>query len=221
LVDIEVLVSVVNLELGHVNAKVVLVGESVVNLANRLVVAQDLLLHLVKGGLDGSRVILGEGVHGDFLDGGVDLGVVDLISQYRGAVARESPGGINGGREDTVPNFRKSGVFITIEAVESGTSGLEDEQVLETRLNGNLVTVTVLGNMSGLDVLAIADKGVGVKFAINHHTRPLVLDNLNVGNVDVLVLLENMLSDLLTKDFNVVNVGTTLGNDVASVFASV
>lgn len=221
LVDIEVLVSVVNLELGHINTKVVLVGESVVNLANSLVITQDLLLHLVHGGLDGSRVILGKGIHGDLLNRLVDLGEVDLISQDRGAVARESPGGINGGREDTVPDFRKSGVLITVEAVESGTGGLENEQVLESRLNSDLVTVTVLCDMGGGDILTITDERVRVKLTVNNHTRPLVLDDLNVGNVDVLVLLENMLSDLLSKDFNVVNVGTTLGQDVASVLASV
>jgi hypothetical protein len=52
LVDIEVLVGVVNLELGHIDTKVVLVGKSIVDLTDGFVITQDLLLHLVKSGLD-------------------------------------------------------------------------------------------------------------------------------------------------------------------------
>jgi hypothetical protein len=219
--NIKVLVSVINLELGHVNAKVVLVGKSIVDLGNRLVVTEDLLLHLVKSGLNRGRVVLGKGVHGDLLDRSVNFREVNLVSEDRGLVALESPGGINGGGEDTVPDFREGGVLIPVEAVEGRASGLEDKQVLESRLDGDLVAITVVNNVGGLDILTITDKGVRVEFTVNQHTRPLVLDDLDVGNVNVLVLLEDVLSDLLGKEFNVINVGTALGHDVNSVLAGI
>lgn len=151
----------------------------------------------------------------------MDLRVVDLVSENRGAVALESPGGINRGREDTIPDLRKGGELILVKAVEGRASGLENKQVLETGLNGDLVSVTVVGNVGGLDVLTITNKGVRVELTVDQHTGPLVLDNFNMGNMDVLVLLENMLSDLLTEDLDVINVGAALGNNVNSVLAGV
>jgi hypothetical protein len=178
-------------------------------------------LHLVKSGLNRGRVILGKGIHGDLLDGSVDLRIVNLVSQDRGAGALESPGGIDRGGEDTIPNLRKSGVLVLVEAMESRASGLENKQVLQSRLNCDLVSITVVDDVGSLDILTITDKGVGVEFTIDQHTRPLVLDDLDMSNVDVLVLLEHMLSNLLSEDLNVINVGAALGYDVHSVLAGV
>lgn len=144
-----------------------------------------------------------------------------MVSQDRGAGALESPGGIDRGGEDTIPNLRKNGVLVFVEAMESRASGLENKQVLQSRLNCDLVSITVVGDVGSLDILTVTDKGVGVELTIDQHTGPLVLDDLDMSNVDVLVLLEHMLSNLLSEDLNVINVGAALGYDVHSVLAGV
>jgi len=48
-----------------------------------------------------------------------------------------------------------------------------------------------------------------------------VLDDVNESTRDVSILLQDMFSDFLTKDFNVVNVLATLGHDVDSVLTGV
>lgn len=102
-VDRHVLTFVINVELGHVNTDIVLVGKSIRDFSNFGILGQDLLLHEVKSGLNGSRIILGKSVTGDLLNTSVDSLVVD-VTESSGGVGRESPLTVNRGGEDTVPS---------------------------------------------------------------------------------------------------------------------
>jgi hypothetical protein len=177
-------------------------------------------LHEVKGGLDGGRVILGKGVTSDLSDTGMNGGVVD-VAENGTRVGGEGPLGINSGGEDTIPGIFEGSIFVSVETVESGTSGLEDKEFLKTRGDGDLVTGTEVVDRGGLDILTIANEGVGVRLTVNNKTGPLVLDDVNKGTRDVGILLQNVLSDLLTENFNVINIFTTLGQNVTGVLAGI
>jgi hypothetical protein len=143
------------------------------------------------------------------------------ITQDVGIVGNKSPFRFNRGGEDTVPGIGQGGVLITVETMESRASGLEHKEVLEAGLDGDLVTSTFLDHRASLDFRTITDKGVGMGFAVHVQTRPLVLDDVNVGVGDVGVLLQDVFSDFLSKEFNVVDVLGTLGDHVDSVLAGI
>jgi hypothetical protein len=220
MVDRHVLTLVINTKLGHVNTNVVLVGKRVGDIGNVGETGQDLLLHKVEGGLDRGRVVLGKGIAGDLSDTGMDGRVVDATEDGT-ILGGEGPLGINGSGEDTIPGILEGGVFVSVETVESGTSGLEDKEFLKTRGDGDLVTGTEVVDRGGLDILTIANEGVGVRLTVNNKTGPLVLDDVNKGTRDVGILLQNVLSDLLTENFNVINIFTTLGQNVTGVLAGI
>lgn len=220
MVDLHVLTSIVNVELAHVDTNVMLVGQSIRDFGNSGELGQDLLLHEVESSLNGSRVILGEGITSDLLDTGMDGLVVNIAESGR-RLGDKSPLTVNSSREDTIPNRDQSGVFISVETVESRTSSLEDEELVKTRGNADFVTSTIMVNTGGLDILTITDERVVVGLTINNETSPLVLDDINKSTRKVSILLQDMFSDLLTKDFNVINILATLGNDVDSVLAGI
>lgn len=220
MVDLHVLASVINVELAHINANVVLVGQGIVDFLDLGVTCEDLLLHQVQSGLDGSRVISGEGIGGDLANASVDSREVDGTELDR-TVGGKGPLAVNSSGEDTIPDFRKGGVFILVETVEGRASCLQDQELLKTGGDEHLVTSTLAINASNLDILAVADERVRVGLAINQEASPLVLDDINMDLGDVLVLLQHVLSDLHTKHFNVINVLAALGKNVDSVLASV
>lgn len=197
-----------------------LVGKRIRDFGNCGELGQNLLLHEVKGGLNGSRVILGEGVTSDLLDTGMN-GLVVNVSESLRVLGGEIPLGINGSREDTIPDGDQGGVFILVETVESGTGGLEDEELVETGGNGDLVTGTSVLNASGLDIFTITDERVRMRLTVNNETSPLVLDDINESTANVSILLQDVFSDFLGKDFDVVNILTALGNDVDGVLTSI
>lgn len=223
IVDIHVLARVVNVELGElgeVHANVVLVGEGIVDLSDFRETLKDAVLHEVHGSLDGSRVISGESVSSDFTNTSVNSGVVDVAEDSSG-VGGEGPGAVNSSGEDTIPDFRKDGEVILVETVESRASGLQDQKLSKTGLDVDLVTLAVVINLGGGNILTITDEGVGVGLALDVQTSPLVLDDINVSAGDPVVLVEHVGGDLLGKDFNVVDVLAALGKNVDGVLAGV
>lgn len=197
-----------------------LVGKSIRDFSNFGVLGQNLLLHEVEGGLNGSRVILSEGVTSDLLDTGMN-GLVVNVSEDLRVLGGELPLGINGGGEDTIPDGDQGGVFILVETVESGTGGLEDEELVKTGGDGDFVTGTSVLNAGGLDIFTITDERVRVRLTVNNETSPLVLDDINESTANVRILLQDVFSDFLGKDFDVVNVSAALGDDVDSVLTGI
>ena len=105
--------------------------------------------------------------------------------------------------------------------MESGTSSLENEELIKTRGNANLVTSTIMVDTSGLNIFTITNERMSVRLTINNKTSPLVLDNINKSTRNMGILLQDMFSDLLTKDFNVIDVLTTLSDDITGVLTGI
>ena len=223
IVDIHVLARVVNVELGElgeVHTNIVLVGKSIVDFSNFREALKDTVLHEIHGSLNGSRIISSKSISSDFTNTSVNSGVVNVAENSSG-VGSESPGAVNSSGENTIPNFRKDGEIILVETVESRTSGLQDKELSKTRLDVDLVTLAVVINLGGGNILTITDERVGVGLALDIQTGPLVLDDINMSTGDPVVLVEHVGSDLLSKDFNVVDILAALGKNVDGVLASI
>lgn len=169
------------------------VGQRIVDSLEQRHSSQDLLTHLVHGGLDTGRVILSKG-----LEGGVPgslPGIVELVNIgldfVQAAEAAPGPGSIDLGAQNTVPGLLEGGEFVADEAPELGAGALEDGQAVN---GGSDVDALALDHVD-LDVAglgAVLNEGVGVGLAVDVHAHPAVSDDVDVGGVDVRVLLDEV-----------------------------
>lgn len=198
-----------------------LVGEGVtsdINLGSSL---EDLLAHLVHSVLDRCALVLSESFERDGA-GSIKGGVEALDALLDGSNVGEGlpgPSGINIGGEDAVPGLAEGGVLIADEAVEGGAGALED---LEAR-DGARELDTLFPRDSRLDVaglLAVTVEAVGVGLSVNVDAGPTVDDDLDVGNVDVGVLVEEVLAEVGDIELWGVH-GVLLGLDVDGVLDGV
>lgn len=162
---------------------------------------QDLLAHLIHGGLNTGTVILRKSLEGDIprrLPGIIELGHIsaDLVE------AREplpSPCRLDVCAKDTIPHFREGGIFVAYKAPELRARALQDTELVDGRLD---VNARALGDIH-LDVarfFAVADKGVGVRFAVDVEPGPAVGDDAGVRNMDVLVPVDEVGADDGSKE---------------------
>lgn len=105
--------------------------------------------------------------------------------------------------------------------MELRTSSFEHKELVKAGSNVNSVAFTVVVNAGSLDFITITEERVGMGLTVNDDTRPLMLDDINEGTGEVVVLLQNVFSNFLTKDFNVIDIFTTLSDNVDSVLTSV
>lgn len=205
---------------AEVDLKVVLVGQRVGGRQGLGHGGEDLLAHLVHCVLHAGALVLGKGLHCDVAGGAprwVELG----HGGADGGQVRElpGPGGVDVGGEDAVPGLGEGGVLVADEAVEGGAGGLEDGELLDGAGEGD----AVLAGDAGLDVaglLAVAEKGVRVRLAIDGHAGPAVLDDFDVRGVDVGVGLEEVGAEDGGEELRGVD-GVLLRLDVGGVFDGV
>lgn len=157
---------------------------------------QDLLAHLIHGGLNTGTVILRKGLEGDVprrLPGIIELGHVssDLVK------AREpfpSPRRLDVCAKNPIPHFREGGVFVAHKAPELRARALQDTELVDGRPDVNART---LGDIH-LDVagfFAVADERVRVRFPVDVEPGPAVGDDAGVRNMDVLVFVDEVGAD--------------------------
>lgn len=179
------------------------------------------LAHLVHSGLNTGAVVLGESLEGGVagtLPGMVELAGVGLDIR-QAAEAAPLPASINAGAQDTIPGLLESGVLVTEEAVELGAGALKHGKAVDGGVDINALALDHV-NLDIAGLAAILDEGVGVRLAINVHAHPAVGNNVNVGGVDVAVLLDEVVSEDGAEQLGGSN-GLLLGGDVDSVLDGV
>lgn len=194
-----------------------LVGQRVANNLHLGRLLQDLLAHLVHGVLDRGGLVLGERLEGD-VAGRLESLVEPLNALLHvgdGGKGLPVPGGINVGRQDTVPSLAEGGVLVPDEAVEGRAGGLKDGETLDggLELNASLAGDASF-HVAGL--VAVAVEAVGVGLAVDVDASPSVNDHLDVGGVDVGVLVEEVLAEVGGVKLRGVD-GVLLGLDVNGV----
>ena len=164
-----------------------------------------------------STRVLGERLEGDItrrLTRTVELGDGILNSSERVELL-PLPCGVHVCREDTVPCLRERCVLVTDKAMESRSGTLQNSQANERALDLD----TFLSAHSDLDIsglLAILGKAVRVRLAINLKTRPANSLDTDVGNVNVLVLLNEVAAEDRGVQLRRVD-GVLLGGNVDGV----
>ena len=172
------------------------VGKRVVDLVNIGGGSENVLRHLVHGGLDRGTVVLGEPLEG--YASGIVVGLVELGSSILdGAQVRKRlpvPRGIDVGGHDAVPGLGEGGELVAVEAMEGRASALEDGQIGDARVDGNAVAAGDAGDNVAL-LLALLDEAVRVRLAVDIHADPALGDDLDIGGVDVAVLFDKVAAD--------------------------
>lgn len=170
-----------------------LVGESVCDGFRLRNSGEDVLGHLVHGSLDTGAVIRSKPLESDVtgrLPGLIELahaGLDGLVSAER----LPRPAGVHVGGENPVPGLGQGGVLVTDETVERRSGALQDAKTDDAAGDGD----AILAADGSLDVPCLAgvlDEAVGVRLAVDGHALPVVGDDLDMGSVDVAVLLDEV-----------------------------
>lgn len=153
---------------------------------------QDLLAHLVHGGLDARAVVFCKGLH----DNGPRV-VKGLVEARHGALHLSqvgelpSPAAVDVGGQDPVPDLGEGGVLVADETVEGRAGALEHAQARYAAGEGD----AALAGYPRLDVaglLTVAVERVRVGLPVDGHAGPAVGDDVDVDGVDVGVLLQEV-----------------------------
>jgi len=174
----------------------VVVGQRVIDSLKQRLSGEDDLSHLIHGSLNTGAVVLGESLEGGVT--GNSPGVIELVSigLDLGEAAEAAPLPVSGnvGAKDTVPGLLESSELITKETVELRTGALEHSQILDGGLDVDTFALVDI-NLGVAGFAALLDKGVGVRLAINVHAHPTVGNNVNVGSVNMAVLLDEVCTE--------------------------
>lgn len=226
-IDLSVLASVLEtLMPAKVDLEVVLVWKGVRDVLDLRELLEDGLAHVVHGGLDRCRVLEGEGLEGDV--SGAIIGIVKdtVISKLLDlAISRDLgagplPAGVDIGGQDSVVGLWEGGIFALMVGVEHRASGLENGEVLQTRGDLKWRTVISLGDGHKTLFLAVSHEGVRMRLALNIETGPTVLNDINVGSVDMRITGDEMVGNSGTKALNWPDLGL-LSQDVDGVLDGV
>lgn len=171
------------------NFEIVLVGQCVFYMCHIFLARQNLLRHLVHGGLHGCRVIVGKCLEGNIsrqLPGLVERADVRL-DILEVAEFPPFPDRVYFRAHDPVPHLRERGILVADKSMECRSCALEDEQTLNAGANGQARVAVVVGvDVAGLS--AVAEEAVRMRLAINIHASPAMSDYLDMHAVNVLVL---------------------------------
>jgi hypothetical protein len=183
------------LEPAEVNLKVVLVGQSVLDIRCVRGSNKDLVAHVVHGGLHTRAVLLCKCVDGN-LSGSL-VALVELVLLFADLFdileLLPLPRVLNLSAENAVPGFGKSGVLVSVEAVEGRAGALENQEAVNAGLNGDALTASC-DDLDGALVGTVAEEGVRVVLAVDGHATPAVDDNLDMCDVNVAVSVDEVLA---------------------------
>jgi hypothetical protein len=181
----------------------VLVGERVIDSVNERNGSQNLIGHLVHGVLDTCAVVLGECAHGD----GSDLipCIVELRNIGANLVYRSKglpvPSAFHFSAENAIPNLWQLGILIAVEAVKCRACAFQNEKLIDARLDGDAFAFSC-DELDFSCLVAIAVERVCMWLSVNCHTGPSLLDDLDVGGVDMRVGLDEVVANDRGKEFD-------------------
>lgn len=168
-----------------------------------------------------STVVLGKELERDFsssFPGLVEFGrvVLDSLEVGQGAPL---PACVYVGGQDAIPGLGQGGVLVANESVEGGAGCFEHGESRDGAGDVN----AVLAADTGLDVARLAgilDEAVGMRLPVDIHPVPSVGDDVDVGHMDVAVLLDKVIAQDRGKPLRWID-GMLLGGDEDGVLNGV
>ena len=147
------------LEPAEVNLKVMLVGQSVLNVRCVRGGNKDLVAHVVHGSLHAGTVLLCKSVDSD-LSGSL-VALVELVLLLANLLdvleLLPLPRVLDFSTEDAVPGFGQSGVLVSVESVEGRSGALENKEAVNAGLDGDALA-TSCDNLDCALVCAVAEE---------------------------------------------------------------
>jgi hypothetical protein len=119
-------------------------------------------------------------------------------------------------RQDAVPGLGESGVLVPQEAMEGGSRTLEDAQAHDAAVQRDAI-LAADGSLNVPRLVSVLEEAVGVRLAVNGHAHPAVRHNLDMGDVDVAVRLDEVRAEDRGEELRRCD-GVLLGGDVDGVF---
>lgn len=169
------------------------VGKRVLHRLDQRHTREDLLAHLVHGVLHTGAVILGKGLEGNFasqLPSSIEL-VGMSLNLGQAVEPAPLPVGSNISAQDAVPGLLEGSILVTDKAPELGVGALEHGQAIDGGVDVNALALDNVNlHIAGLGT--ILDERVRVFLAIDVHAHPAVGDDVDVGSVDVGILLNEV-----------------------------
>jgi len=206
---------------GQVNLKVVLVGKRVAGGLDFGSRGQDLLAHFVHGVLHGSALVGRERAQGN--RSGVFPGFVKPLDAFvDGRQGRETlpgPAAVDDGAQDAVPGLGKAGEVVADKSVKGRAGALEDSQAGDAALEVD-AGIPADKSLDGPDVFAVAKEAVGVRGTVDGQAGPAVHHNVDVGDADVRVRVDEVGAQDTGKELGRVD-GVLLCLDVDGVLDGV
>lgn len=183
--------------------------------------SQDCLAHLVHRILHRGALFEREQPEGDFSRFRPCL--IELVGIFLHGV-QPGEGGpfpprVDRGRKDAVVHIGEGGEVVADKVVELGTGGFEDEEVGDAGSDLDALVLDHIGLHDSL-LVAVAEEGVWVRFAVDGHAGPTVLDDGDVGGVDVFVGFDEVCTQDGGEEFRGVD-GILFGHDVGSILHGV
>jgi hypothetical protein len=201
------------------NLKVMFVGQRIIDSFDFRNGSKNLVAHLVHCRLYTGAVVLGEDLHGD-VSRGLPCGIeVNRLGFGRILEELPLPTSLNVCAEDTVPGLGKLGILVTVKAVESGTGALQHQQLLYLGADRNALALPG-DRLYHAELLAVTVERVWVWLAVNVHTGPSVLDDLDVCGMDVRIGRDEVVTNDGSKLLRRVN-GVLFGEDVCGLLLGV
>jgi hypothetical protein len=201
------------------NLKVMLVWQRIVDGLDLRNSSENFVAHLVHCSLNTGAVVLGEDLHRNVprcLPCGIKVNRLGLCRVFE---KLPLPASLNVRAEDTIPSLRKLGVLVTVEAVESRSSALEHEQLLNLGTDRDALALP-RDRLNHAELLAVAEERVWVRFAVNVHAGPSVLDDLDMCGMDVGVRRDEMVADNGGEMLGRVN-GMLFGEDIGRLLLGI
>jgi len=178
----------------EINLEVMLVGKRIVDSLDERNSGQNVIAHLVHGGLYTGAVVLGEDLKCQ-VTGSLPCTIeVDLLRLGSVLEQLPLPTSLNLGAENAVPGLGKLCVLVTVETMEGRTSALEDEELLNLGANRHALSFPC-NRLNDAGLLAVTVEGVWVRLAVDVHASPSVLDDLDMCGVDVWVCGDEVLAN--------------------------
>ncbi|KAH3660159.1 hypothetical protein OGAPHI_007364 [Ogataea philodendri] len=194
---VEQLVVVLESLPAKIDQEVVLVWQRVGNSSNEWDLFQNLLAHVVHGGLNRGGLLQSKEFQSSF-SGSFVRRIEESSSCLRNDIRQCTdflripfPDRVDVCRQDSVGGRLQSGVVALVESVEHGSRGLQNSQILNSGFQ-NILPGTLVLERGSSELLTILQVRVVVQLAVNKVFGPSVLGDLDINTAHMRVLLDEV-----------------------------
>lgn len=194
-----------------------LVGQRILDCLDQRDSLENLLSHLVHGGLHTGAVVLRKDLESDVPRSSPCVIKLGDLGLDRIEVRKHLPVPvcIDFGAENPVPRLLEGRVLVAHEAPELGVGALQHQETGNPRVDLNSLALRYV-NLNVPRLVAVTQERMRVGLAVDRQTGPAVSDNVDVGRMDMSIFLDEVSTQDRSKQLWRSD-GVLLGQDVDGV----